>query len=533
VRILSRPIGGSALVQDYLREVPSALDFYAGSPYQLETFARKLEDVSGRFGRRERETAARALRPTSDRAGLRLRRFVEDGGAVVTTGQQTGFLSGPMFTVLKAISAAVLADHLERHLGITVLPVFWIASEDHDWAEVNHADLLGPQGRLRRFRLPDVEGPARTMKEYPLIGDLDEICDEILHFVGGEVLTQQYLKRIIDPYRVRGRSVSDAFAETMETLLAPFDILLVDAADGILKEASKPTLKRGLVEAEEQEERLRARTRDLEVKGYSGQVSILERGTNVFLSGSWGRGRLYRRGEDFVIRERRGVFRRDEILEILEEEAGRFSPNVVLRPVVESSVFPTLAYVGGPGEVGYFAQVGAVFGAYGVEPPVAVPRYSATVMEDGVARTLAKLGLQEADLRAGRDEILERFARGEMPPGAAGRLESLRRWIVDEYEGLMDEVDSIDPTLVRSLGGLRNRGLMDVQRGERAIVRAIKRRDVATAKQLDRVLDALRPRGSVQDRVLNIVPFLARYGEGFLRDLESAVQADWRLPARG
>jgi bacillithiol biosynthesis cysteine-adding enzyme BshC len=527
------PIGGNNLVRDYLSETPAALRYYTGSPFRLDSFRGKAAEVNARFGPDERARAAMALRPTSDAARTRLDRFVREGGLFVTTGQQTGFLTGPLYTIYKAVSAVVLARHLEERLGTTVLPVFWAASEDHDWAEVNHTFLLNPGGRLRRFDLPAGDPRPLPMSERRLDGDLDALCDEILQYVGGQQHTRDYLRKIIDQFRVSGRTVAAAFREGAAAMLSRFDVLIADAADPVLKQTSFPTLKRALVDAVAQEEALVERSRKIEEAGYSRQVSILEGATNVFVHGERGRERLQRRAGGFAVRGRKAVYEPQALLREVESEPTRFSPNVLLRPVVEGAVFPTIAYIGGPGEIAYLAQAGAIFEGYGILPPVAVPRFSGVVMEAATERTLSRLGMTQADLADSREQLIDRLARREMPASAIRSLTRIREDLVSGFDRLADEVEGIDPTLVDSLGAIRNRLLISSGRAERKIVRSVKRGEKLATAQLDRVLDSLRPNGKLQDRVLNVLPFLARYGDHFLAEVERAITESWRLPDEG
>jgi bacillithiol biosynthesis cysteine-adding enzyme BshC len=529
--IRPRPIGGNGLVRDYLSEKPAALQFYAGSPFRLDSFRRKAAEVNALFGPADRARAAMALRPTSEAARARLERFVTEGGLVVTTGQQTGFLTGPLYTIYKAVSAVALAKHLEERLGTLVLPVFWAASEDHDWAEVNHAFLLDPGGRLRRFDLPGGDPRPLPMSERRLAGDLEELCDDVLQYIGGKQQTSECLRRIVNPFRVAGRSVGEAFREAIAAILSRFDVLIADAADPVLKQMSVQTLKRGLMDSASHEEALVERSRRIEAEGYPVQVSILEGATNVFTHGERGRERLHRHPSGFSVRERKGFLDPQRIVREVESDPARFSPNVLLRPVVESVVFPTIAYVGGPGEIAYLAQAGAVFDSYGIMPPVAVPRFSGTVMEASTERTLSKLSLAESDLEESREQLVDRLARREVPASAVRSLLAIREDLVGGFDRLADEVEALDPTLVPSLGAIRNRLLIDSGRAERKIVRSIKRGDRLATAQLDRVLDTLRPNGGAQDRTLNVLPFLARYGAHFLAEVELAIAENWRLPA--
>jgi bacillithiol synthase len=528
--IRPRSIGGSSLVRDYLQEVPSASAFYSGSPYRLSSFREKLPEVEKRFGLADRARAAAALRPVSEVARARLERFVAEGGFMVTTGQQAGFLTGPLYTIYKALSAVLLARDLEERLGVLVLPVFWVASEDHDWAEANHAFMLDGKGRVRRYELSGNDSRALPMSEWPLGPSVEKISEEIVQVIAPQGVGADWVRRIIDPYRDPKRTVGEAFGMAIGELLSEFDIFVADAADPELKAASAPVLIRALEEAEDHERRLTARSEALTGAGYKSQVSILEGGTNVFAHGERGRERLYRAPGGYVVRERAPIQAGDEVRRRVEDEPGRFSPNVLLRPVVESTVFPTIAYVGGPGEIAYFAQVGALFEAYGIRPPVIVPRFSATVVEGAIARLMEKLELEGSDLEEGREVLRDRFARREIPPAVTESLETLRRDVASGYEALVEAGSEVDTTLVGALAAIRNRNLAILGEAERRVLRATKRRDLIVFQQLDRVLDALMPTGAPQDRVLNVLPFLARYGEHFLKEVVRSAEGAWRRP---
>lgn len=523
------PIGGSALVRDYLAGDPNALSFYAGAPFELQNFQHKLREVQGRFGAEERARAASALHPTTPAARLRLQRFVEEGGAVVTTGQQAGFLTGPLYTVHKALSAVALARELEQRLGTIVLPVFWIASEDHDWEEANHAVVLDRVGQLRRFTLSSAERRALPMSERRL-GDLEKICDEVLQALRLQGDGVDWVRRVLDPYRRSDHTLAEAFRDALRGLFSEVDLFLTDAADPAVKEGSRSVLLGAAEGAGEEEEVLLGRSEALRAAGYHPQVSILPGGTNLFLRTERGRERLYRRGSDFIVREGGGVFSRGALVDLVRTETGRVSPNVLLRPVVESAVFPTLAYVGGPGEVAYFAQASALFAGHGILPPLVLPRYSGAIVPARSRRSLASLQLEWSDLEAGRPSLIERVARGHLPPEVGAALQELRQRFTDGYAELIDAAASIDPTLSGPLGSARNRSMWEAHRAERKIVRAIKAREHESLARLDRVLNALRPEGNAQDRVLNVLSFLGEHGGLLVEEIQASIMSTWRMP---
>lgn len=522
MEILPQTLPGPSLVRDYLAGEPRAAGFYAGHPADLHAFTAKWAAVRERFDRPARERAAAALTPTSPRAAERLRRFVEEGGAVVTTGQQAGFLTGPLYTIYKALTTVRLARTLEEALGIVVLPVFWTASEDHDWEEANHAFLLGPDGEPHRLALPDADPRPLPMSERTLTAAARPVLDGVAQSLAGTLDGDRVLQWILAAYRP-GATVAAGFSELLARMLAPYDVLLTDAADPALKRASVPVLRGALVEAGAQERLVRERCEAIEEAGYHLQVALLPGATNVFYGTESGRERLYRRGEGWVTHETREVLDAERVRAELETDPARFSPNVLLRPVVESSVFPTLAYVGGPGEISYFAQLAPLFGAAGLEPPVVVPRFSAVLVEPGVRRALEGLGMSIGELRRPRSELVTRLAREALPEGVRSDLAAAGEGIAEGFGRLLESAEEIDPTLRGAVGRLRNEALTRLAEAELRIVRAVKRRGLESIRRMELAQGSLFPLGEPQERVLNVVPFLARHGTGLLREIHDAI----------
>jgi bacillithiol biosynthesis cysteine-adding enzyme BshC len=452
---------------------------------------------------------------------------VEEGGAVVTTGQQAGLFTGPLYTIYKALSAVFLARKLEAELGVIVLPVFWVASEDHDWAEVSHAYVVGDADELRRIELPGEAKLALPMSERRLGDEVRNALEELRQAAAGFAGGGSDLKCFVDAYRP-DETVAGAFRRVMEELFAPFDLLTTDAADPHLKQRSIPVLRQAIDASARHEAVLGERTSELQEAGYHAQVPILSDAANVFYHGPLGRERLYRRAGRLVARDAGLVFDEPDLLAELEADPSRFSPNVLLRPVVESYVFPTLSYVAGPGEASYFAQLGPLFREYGIGAPVVFPRFSVTLVEERIERVREKLGLSLMELRGPRHELATRLARGTLPEGVERALDRLKHTLVDGYRELMEAGSAVDPTLTGPLGALRNASLADLADGERKILSHWKDRNTVLLEQLDRVRAHLAPNGEPQERVLNIAPYLARYGTGLLSAVAAEMRIEWK-----
>ena len=502
-------VRGTRLVQDYLDGDPRAAAFYEGSPADPRAWRAKLAEVRARFGRAERERAAAALTPTSARAAERLRRFVDEGGAMVTTGQQAGLFTGPLYTIHKILSAVRLAQALEERLGIIVLPVFWAASEDHDFAEVNHAFAVDAEGELRRVQVAASTRVSVPMSEMRLGDDVTAAIEGFARGISGDGDAAGPLALLRDAYRP-GATVADAFRAAVVALFADFDLLVTDAADPALKAASADVLLAELANAGEHERLIARQTAALGAAGYTTQVTLVDGATNVFWHGPAGRERLYRDGGGFEAKEARRHFTLDELRGILAADPRALSPNVFLRPVVESSVFPTLSYVGGPAETAYFAQVRPLFAAFGIRAPVAFPRFGATIVPSEVADARARAGIGDDELRLPEHELWERVARRHMPAELWAKLDALRAALVDGFGEVMDVAGGIDANLDPAVGARRNRALLEVARSERTIVRHFKQRNAALHRAVRLVRNHLRPLGTPQERALTVFQYLAR-----------------------
>ncbi|HLL83114.1 MAG TPA: bacillithiol biosynthesis BshC, partial [Longimicrobium sp.] len=284
LRIEAAPVRGSRLVDDYLAGAPAISAFYTGHPLDPAAYRGKLAEVQRRFDRPARERAAAALRPTSVGAAERLRRFVEEGGAMVTTGQQTGLFTGPLYTIHKILSAIRLAEALEAELGVLVLPVFWAASEDHDFAEVNHAWAVDGAGELRRFGVQATDRRAVPMSEMRLGADVESAFDGFAQAIGGAGDASVILTRIRAAYQP-GRTIAEAFRDTIAELFSGFDLLVTDAADPALKTAATEILLAEATHAAEHERLVAEQTAALEAAGYPSQVVVAEGATNLFIHG--------------------------------------------------------------------------------------------------------------------------------------------------------------------------------------------------------------------------------------------------------
>ena len=510
---------------------PALARFYTGHPRDGAAYDRKAAQVAAAFDAGKRRGLTSMLRPLNDEAKGRLAAVARGNGFVVTTGQQAGILGGPLYTIYKALSAVALADALQERLGVPVLPVFWVASEDHDWAEVSHVDLLDTANRLHRIELPDPlgggggAGPGPAMARRRFDDGIARFIEDVRALLPPTEFRDALLERVAAAYSP-GTSVGDAFERLLAEFLASVPLAMIQASDPELKRASIPILRAELEHGERHEALLIARTEELAATGHEPQVPIATGAENVFYESDVGRERLVRTEDGWITRGRGVRMTRDEALAQLEAEPWRFSPNVLLRPVVESAVLPTLAYVGGPAEVRYFAQTGCLFAAHGVGMPIVVPRASRTVVEAKTRKVLDKFELAVDDLAVPEQELAARVLAESMPQEVDAAIKRLRGAIGEGYASLADAVKQIDPTLKGPIGTARSDAFKTLGDIEQRVMRGLKAQNEIALEQIAKARANLYPSGKPQERVLNPLQYLVRYGDGFVAQVRASIGID-------
>jgi bacillithiol biosynthesis cysteine-adding enzyme BshC len=516
--LVGHPVGGD-LVRAYLGGDDGAERFFGSHFGTWATFEAKAREVDARFDREARERAAEAIIVPPGGDETRLERFVEEGGYMVTTGQQAALFGGPLYNLHKALTAARLAEALEERFGKPVLPLFWVSSEDHDWDEACHADLVGVDNELHTVALahptPDV---ASAVHRITLGEEIDEALSSFLGHLPETDFSEEYRELLRSSFRVGG-TLADGFHGVLQHLLGRFGVLFTDAIHPVVKRDSAAVMMAELDRAEELEEVLRGTATALEEGGYALQVPIMEGGVNLFAEGPAGRERIYRENGAFRLRTSGVELTGDELRARFAEDPNVLSPNVLLRPVVESALFPSLAYVGGPGEMAYFGQLRDYFKAHGVTMPVVYPRWSATPVEGKIRKVLKKFDMEVDALDRPFHEIASEVAREEVPSEVRAALGKLRGAIGSGMGELTKAARGVDDTLKGPVqqGGTQAMGILDDL--EKKIVQAVKRQSEVSLAQLEKAQVHLLPGGKPAERVQSPFYYLSRYGGAVLDGL--------------
>jgi bacillithiol biosynthesis cysteine-adding enzyme BshC len=525
------PLSSPKLVEDYYAGAQQLAPFYSGHAWSARAYQRRAQTIQSLFSRERGDLLRSAVHPTSGNAAAKLDRIAVGEGYVVTTGQQPGLFGGPLYTAYKILTAVRLAQKLEQLLDAPVAPLFWVPADDHDWDEVNHVSVIDAKNQLVRLSAASTTDTPVSMAQRRFGDDISAVIDQLAAVLPQNDFAAENLALLRDSYTPHA-TVAEAFQAFIARTFSSFDLLVTYSADPALKRFAVPLFRSELEHAEAHARLLRQQTDRLIAAGYHEQVAIALDAANLMYEDQSGRERLVREDGGWMLRRTKRYFDQAELLDRLETEPERFSANVLLRPVLESYAFPTLAYVGGPAEVSYFAQTGCLFSAHGVDMPLVFPRASIDLVEAKVRKVLDKFDLTPADFRRPFHELISQLARDELPEGVRTALLQLRRGITSGYEALVDASAGIDATLRGPLEGARNASHKQVEDAERKILSHLKKQQAISTEQLQKASSNLFPDGQRQERVFGIVNYLARYGSAMLSAIALALdlQIDRDVP---
>jgi bacillithiol synthase len=432
-------------------------------------------------------------------AAVRLARVRDSQGVVVTTGQQPGLFGGPLYTLAKALSALALADRLEQVTGVATAPVFWAATDDADFHE--GATTWFPSGGVLTSARVERAPADGTMMSHAPLHDVS-VALRTLRTAAAGAAWPDWLHAAEVAYRDHS-TVGDAYVALMRRMLEPLGIAVLDASHPSVRRAAAPLLRHALTHAAVIDQAVTARSEALRAAGYRPQVDLVA-------------------DRSLVFRVKDGVKQRLP-LRAAADAASRLgdedmSPNVLLRPVVERALLPTVAYLAGPGELAYFAQVGAVSSALDFEVPLALPRTSMRVVPHEIRATLSGLGQSVDGLR---DTIaLQRALAAEATaPVAMDAITALRVQLEHSAAKIRGSESALD---ARALDGAVAQIGHRVERLERRMLAASKRTIHDHLQRLARAQALLWPHGGPQERTINPIPWLARFGTPLLDRMQSA-----------
>jgi bacillithiol biosynthesis cysteine-adding enzyme BshC len=505
-RLFAEYTADAGALSEFYPKLPPVTDWAAASRL-LHYDADRRQRVAGILERQNREWNAS---PATLESIARFRA----GASVMVTGQQVALFGGPLFSLFKALTAIKLAAEATKS-GAECVPVFWLATEDHDLAEVNHVTLLDGEGRLHELVTPSHSAEDAPVGTVRLGAEIEGVVEAAARSLGDSDAAN-FLRQSYRP----GESLGSAFGRLFSLLFRDSGIVLLDASDPELHRIAEPVYRGAALAAADLAHDLLRRSQALEAAGYHAQVKVTPTSTLLFQMQDGSRSPIHRVNGGFQSGKEK--LTGDALAARITSQPEQFSANVLLRPVVEDYLLPTLAYVGGPAEVAYFAQASVVYEELlGRVTPV-VPRLSATLVEPRVQRLLDRYRLRLTDTFHGAEQLRETLARHSLPSNLDARFNAAAASLSQSLDGVTASLAEFDPTLAQAAERARAKMNYQLERLRGRAGRAQLRRSELLARHAEEISASLYPHKDLQERSIGGVSFMARYGRELLLRLYDA-----------
>ena len=508
----------SKLFADFVYRFDRLAQFYRHDPWSEEALLASARASAAAFPDSRRAALVAALREMNGPSES-LDRLAQPGTVAVLTGQQVGLFGGPGYTVYKALTAIRHAEALTAR-GIPAVPVFWLATEDHDFAEVNHAWAFNAQQQPVRF---DITSPAAAAGTRP-VGDIaiDHYPVAVLRQALAALPFGDDVVAMVEQAYTPGATMGSAFFALLRQLLPNRGLLYLCPQKPAIRELAAPLVREAIAAAPLLAERLLARNQELETAGYHAQVHF-EAKTSLLFSLENGERIALRRDGDVYAAAGNGV--RYTSAE-LAARAAHLSPNALLRPVVQDYLLPTAALIGGPAELAYLAQTEVIYRTLNRPMPAVAPRAGFTLLDARAAKLLDRYGLAVPDTFDALDALQEKIAAHLIPHALRDQLAGARTSVAGALDAVLGKVNAFDPSLGASAGRSRDKILYQLQKVEAKTAREAFRRDERARGEASYLHSLLYYDKHLQERFYTILPFLARHGFGLIDDVYENVKLE-------
>jgi bacillithiol biosynthesis cysteine-adding enzyme BshC len=521
----------SKLLVDYMERYESVSRFYNGSPFKAETYDRLKQRLQS--FRSDRKTLVDVLQRQNEGFGagnetlVNIQRLGEAETFAVVTGQQVGLFSGPAFTLYKALTAIRLSQSLNAR-GVTTVPVFWLATEDHDLEEVAQTYTLSDDyDAVHLHHAGARPAPQSPVGHVTLTAGLAGVLDRLESLLPSGEERDQVLHDLRLSYQP-GTTWSRAFAQFLTRLFGRWGVILLDPMDEAIHRLAVPMYQKVLRQAGEFRSLLQGRSIELVRAGYHAQVHIADDSTLLFAEREGNRLPVRASSgneEDFSIGESQTASLEDLENEIMSRPLY-FSANVLLRPLVQDTLLPTIAYVAGPSELAYLGQAQVLYSAFDRPMPAVFPRCSFTLVDRRVERWMEKYQVAIEDVWLGQDHLTQRIASKVFSEGWSDRFDQTQRDLAELLSRLRKDIEVLDPTLLDTLNHTEEKIQFQIERLKGKLTRSVLSRSEVLARHEQSLLRAIMPEKELQERLVSGAYFLGRAGYGLLNRLLEQIPAD-------
>lgn len=517
------------LVTEHATNFDAVAPLFAGNPTRSADWQRTIARVQHAHTPHRTLVAGLVADQIARRGGSaealnNARRLGSAQSVAIVTGQQAGAFGGPLYTVLKAVTAIQVAARVEKEHNVPAIPVFWVDAEDHDWAEIQTTTALN-----RDFVPANVELPAPDHAgAYPvgalvLDGDVELAIEAFEQTVAPTEFTAEVIAGLRRRY-CGGATVSAAFAGWIEDLLGHHGLVVFEADDPRAKPVVREMFAAELRDPARTCDLVREAGRTMAQLGHPAQLEQADDMVNLFYLDANGRRPIRRRGTGYAIGDT--AHTPDALAAEALAHPERFSPNVVLRPLVQDLLFPTACYIAGPSELAYQAQLGGVYQAFGVEQPMLLSRASATLLDAASARFLDRHDVAFESLQSQDESVLNRLLETQLPASIDQAISQAEQHLGQQADVLRDAVTQVDPTLSGAVDTTVTKIKETLKHLHGKIVQASKKKDETLRRQFIRTRGLAFPAGHPQERLLGVAFFANRYGPRFADRLIETLPSD-------
>jgi bacillithiol biosynthesis cysteine-adding enzyme BshC len=515
------------LAVDYAYDFRAVAPFFSGDPSDRAAWAEAIARAQAHD--RHREAIAEVVAAQQARRGAPAKarqagRLLADSRTVaVVTGQQAGLFGGPLFTLLKALTALKLADQVVREHGVPVVPVFWIDAEDHDWEEVRSCTVFDATRTPRTVSLPPLSSgdplPVATVQlDESAMRALDEL-ELLLPPTDFRSSIMADLRSAYEP----GVGMAEAFGRWLERTLGERGLVVYDSSDPASKPLVSEVFARELSTPGQTVKLASLAGADLTARGYHAQVHLQDESLALFrLDG--GRHAIRQYDGGFVVGDQQ--YQPAALVRQAAERPTEFSPNVLLRPVVQDTLFPTVCYVAGPNELSYLGQLRGVYAHFSVPMPLMYPRASATLVDAAAARFLNKYRMPLEALQPQDEAALNELLATQIPQVIEESLEAASKAVMASMQRVVEAIPVLDPTLEGAAQSTVSRMHQDLKTLHGKIISAAKRRNETLRRQFMHAQALAFPGGHAQERTIGFVSFLNQYGPALVARLDEELPLD-------
>lgn len=440
----------------------------------------------------------------------------------VVSGQQVGLFSGPLYTIYKALTAVKLTEYLNKNDKGSFVPIFWLAADDHDFTEINHINLLNKNNQIEKIQCDSFSLSTKLPASKILLSqEINKCVQQLNNLTHDSEFKDEIISHLREAYEP-DQSYVEAFGKWMTRLFKSYGLIFIDASHHGFKELGKSVFLKEIAEYSPSTLCAVETSKKLKQAKYNCQIQLREGILNLFFTDSE-RQSIGIKEDGYIIKDTQQTYSRDELFALMENKPYLCSPNVLLRPIYQDTILPTVAYIGGPSEVAYFAQMKGIYDRFSIPMPIIYPRKSISIIEQKIKNVLQKHNVNVQDFWHNFDQTIQTIIKKHIPLSIDKFFTSTASHLKQDFESIKKEIVSIDPDLESSADLTLEKINQQFKYLEKKILKASKKQNEILIQQLHKVKNNLYPTNHLQERVLNIVPYLIKYGYPFIDKLYKTI----------